>query len=56
MEICSEYCDFVCDENLKTLVCQKCGYIVTKEDKKRWLQKAFELMREEERIDKPQNN
>ena len=51
MEICIGECDFVYDENFN-MVCKKCGYVATKEDKKRWLQKAFELMREEERIDK----
>ena len=47
MAIC-EYCDFVYDQTKRTFVCQTCGYVVTDEDKRRWLERSERLMREEE--------
>ena len=40
--------DFVYDELHKKIVCQKCGYVLTAEDKRRICDKGLELLRAEE--------
>lgn len=40
--------EFVYDELLGEFVCQHCGYVLTKEDKRYALEYAMALLREEE--------
>ena len=46
--MCEGYCDFYYDENVGEFVCRKCGYILTKEDKRAALEYANALRRAEE--------
>lgn len=39
--------DFVYDELHRQIVCEKCGHVLTKEEKQELHKHAFELMREE---------
>jgi hypothetical protein len=48
MNRCEGYCDFYYDENIREHVCRKCGYVLTKEDKRAALEYANALMRAEE--------
>lgn len=49
---CKEPCDFRFDENLEQFVCSKCGYVLTKEDKRLALEKSMEMLRTEEEKEK----
>ena len=40
--------EFVYDKLHKEVVCQLCGYVLTKENKRELLRKAFEFMEEED--------
>lgn len=41
--------EFVYDEQIGEAVCRKCGYVITKEDKRKALENAMNLLRADER-------
>lgn len=45
---CDGYCDFYYDENLNEHVCRNCGYVLTKKEKRKSLEYANALRRQEE--------
>ena len=40
--------EFVYDEQIGEAVCRKCGYVITKEDKRKALENAMNLLRADE--------
>ena len=44
MKFCEDYCDFEYDSKLRTFVCKKCGYVVSVEDKERWIANTWRAL------------